>query len=132
MAGPPASVKTFNRIALLLAGRRLIPVWGVLRHSGRKSGREFSTPLAFIATPGTFFIGLPWGRNTDWVRNVRAAGRCTVRLRGHEYECTQPEFVSKDVAMAAATGPLRTVVRRMDLTSGFLRLQHGPARGRGN
>jgi deazaflavin-dependent oxidoreductase (nitroreductase family) len=131
MAGPPASVKTFNRIALLLAGRRLIPVWGVLRHSGRKSGREFSTPLAFIATPGAFFIGLPWGRNTDWVRNVRAAGRCTVRLRGHEYECTQPEFVSKDVVVTAA-GPLRTVVKRTHFTGGFLRLRHGPARGQGN
>jgi deazaflavin-dependent oxidoreductase (nitroreductase family) len=132
MAGPPASVKTFNRIALLLAGRRLIPVWGVLRHSGRKSGREFSTPLAFIATPGAFFIGLPWGRNTDWVRNVRAAGRCTVRLRGHEYECTQPEFVSKDVVVTAATGPLRTVVKRTHFTGGFLRLGHGLARGQGN
>ena len=132
MAGPPRSVKTFNRFALLLAGRRLVPVWGVLRHRGRKSGREYSTPVAIIGSPGAFFIGLPWGRDTDWVRNVRASGRCTVRLRGHEYECTQPEFVRKDVVLAAATGPLRTAVRRMDLTSGFLQLQHGPARGQGN
>jgi deazaflavin-dependent oxidoreductase (nitroreductase family) len=128
MAGPPRSVNTFNRFALLLAGRRLMPVWGVLRHSGRKSGREYSTPLAFVATPGAFFIGLPWGRGTDWVRNVRAAGRCTVRLRGHEYECSQPEFVSKDVVVAAATGPLRAVVMRISFPGGFLRLGHGPAR----
>lgn len=106
-----------------------MPVWGVLRHCGRKSGREYSTPLAFIATPGVLFIGLPWGRSTDWVRNVRAAGRCTVRLRGREYECTEPEFVSKDVVVATATGPLRVVVRRIDFTGGFLRLRHGAAPG---
>ena len=133
MAGPPAAVKTFNRLALLLAGRRLVPVWGVLRHSGRKSGREFSTPLAFVATPGAFFVGLPWGRGTDWVRNVRAAGRCTVRLGGREYECSQPEFVGKDVVMAQATGPLRPLLRRMNMQGGFLRLVREPApRGQDN
>ena len=118
MAGPPAAVKTFNRLALLLAGRRLVPVWGVLRHSGRKSGREFSTPLAFVATPGAFFVGLPWGRGTDWVRNVRAAGRCTVRLGGREYECSQPEFVGKDVVMAQATGPLRPLLGLGSVSAG--------------
>jgi deazaflavin-dependent oxidoreductase (nitroreductase family) len=133
MARPPASAKTFNRFALLLAGRRLMPVWGVLRHSGRKSGREYSTPLAFVATPGAFFVGLPWGRGTDWVRNVRASGRCTVRLRGREYECTEPEFVEKDAVVAAASGPVRMVVQRIDFPGGFLRLRRGsPAGGHGS
>ena len=132
VAAPPRSVKTFNRFALLVAGRRLVPVWGVLRHRGRKSGREYSTPLAFIATPGAFFTGLPWGRDTDWVRNVGAAGRCTVRLRGREYECTEPEFVGKDEVLAAARGPLRAVVQRTSFTGGFLRLRHGPVAGQGN
>ena len=132
MAGPPASVKTFNRFALLLAGRRFIPVWGVLRHRGRKSGHDYSTPLAFISTPGAFFIGLPWGPRTDWVRNVRAAGRCTVRLGGREYECTEPELVSKDVVVGAARGPLRAVVKWINFPGGFLRLGHGPAPGQGN
>ena len=126
MARPPVPVKTFNRLALLVAGRRLVPVWGVLRHSGRKSGREYSTPLAFVSTPGAFFIGLPWGRGTDWVRNVRAARRCTVRLGGHEYECTEPEFVDREVVVTAATRPLRMLVQRFDFPGGHLRLRHGP------
>ena len=46
-----------------------------------------------------------------------------------QYECTEPEFVSKDVVVAAATGPLRVVVRRIDFTGGFLRLRHGSAPG---
>ena len=130
MAGPPAAVKTFNRLALLLAGRRLMPVWGAIRHTGRRSGREYSTPVAVIATPDAYFIGLPWGRGTDWVRNVRAAGRCTIRLRGHEHDCTEPEFVDKEVVAAAATGVLRLAVQRMDFPGGFLRLRR-VARPRG-
>ena len=126
MARPPASVKTFNRFALLVAGRRFVPLWGVLQHSGRKSGLVYSTPLAFTSTPGAFFVGLPWGRGTDWVRNVRAAGRCTVRLGGREFECTEPEFVGKDVVMAAATGPARLLLQPSNYAGGFIRLRHGP------
>ncbi len=124
MARPPAAVKTFNRFALLLAGRRLMPLWGVLRHRGRRSGREYSTPVAVITTPDAYFIGLPWGSGTDWVRNVRAAGRCTLRLRGRDHECTDPELVDKGAAAAAATGLLRGVVQRLDFAGGYLRLRH--------
>ena len=81
MAGPPATVKQFNRIALSLAGHRFFPLWAVLRHRGRKSGKEYAVPLAVIPTETTFIIALPWGRETDWVRNVRATGRCEVRWK---------------------------------------------------
>jgi len=47
-------------------------------------------------------IALPWGRETDWFRNVRAAGRCTIRWKGVDYECTEPTFVDEDVAFSAA------------------------------
>ncbi len=126
MAGPPASVKTFNRFALLLAGHRLVPVWAVLRHTGRKSRREYSTPVAIITAPDAFFIGLPWGRGTDWVRNVRAAGRCTVRLSGRDYECFDPELVGKEATVAATSGVMRLVVSRLPFPGGFLRLRKAP------
>ena len=123
MAGPPATVKQFNRIALSLAGHRFFPLWVVLRHRGRRSGKEYAVPLAVIPTETTFIIALPWGRETDWVRNVRAAGRCTVRWKGTDYECTEPTFVDSVVALAAARGLTRRMLRRQgSFPHGFIEL----------
>ena len=104
MAGAPAAAKQLNKVVVRLAGRRFLPLWAVLRHRGRKSGKQYAIPVAVIPTETTFIIALPWGRGTDWVRNVRAAERCTIRWKGADYECTDPMFVDKDVAAAAARG----------------------------
>ena len=89
MAGPPAATKYFNKVALLVAGRRgPCPARAALRHRGRRSGKEYVVPIAVIPTDTTFLIALPWGRGTDWVRNVRAAGSCTIRWRGVDYACS--------------------------------------------
>ena len=98
MAGPPAGAKQFNKVAVRLAGHRILPVWAVLRHTGRSSGKSYATPVAVLPTETTFVIGLPWGRGTDWVRNVRAAGGCTIRWKGHDFTCTDPTFVDQSVA----------------------------------
>jgi len=122
MAGPPAAAKQFNKVAVRLAGHRFIPLWAVLRHRGRRSGNEYAVPIAVIPTATTFIIALPWGRETDWVRNVRAAGRCTVRWKGDDYECTEPTFVDKDVALPAARGMTRRALQRRDFPHGFIQL----------
>ncbi|GAB3872226.1 nitroreductase family deazaflavin-dependent oxidoreductase [Terrabacter terrigena] len=127
MAGPPASAKQFNKVAVRLAGHRFLPLWAVLRHTGRKSGRPYRTPVAVVATQTTFLIALPWGRGTDWVRNVRHAGGCTIRWKGRDFICTDPAFVGKDVALAAASGMLRRGIERQELPHGFLQLTRVPA-----
>jgi deazaflavin-dependent oxidoreductase (nitroreductase family) len=127
MARPPAAAKQFNRVAVRVAGHRLLPPWVVLRHRGRRSGKEYATPVAVIPTETTFVIALPWGRETDWVRNVTAAGRCTIRWKGADFECTDPTFVGKDVALAAARGLTRRVLLPMRPSGGFLRLTRRPA-----
>ena len=127
MAGPPASAKQFNKVAVRLAGHRFFPLWAVLRHQGRSSGKDYTTPIAVIPTPTTFVIALPWGRRTDWVRNVRAADGCTIRWNGREFTCTEPTFVDKSVALAAAKGLTRRAIERRDMPGGFLQLTRTPA-----
>ena len=122
----PRMVKRFNSVALRLAGRRFVPVWIVLTHRGRRSGAEYRVPLALIADEPDFLIALPWGRSTDWVRNVVAAGGCRVRWRGRDYECADPQFVDKSAALAAARGIRRLVLRRLALPGGLLRLTPRP------
>jgi deazaflavin-dependent oxidoreductase (nitroreductase family) len=60
-------------------------LWAVLRHRGRKSCKEYAVPVAVISSDAAFIIALPWGRGTDWVRIVRAAGQCTIRWKGVTY-----------------------------------------------
>lgn len=127
MAGPPASAKQINKVAVWLAGRRAFPLWAVLRHTGRSSGKAYATPVAVIPTPTSFLIALPWGRGTDWVRNVRRAGGCTIRWKGRDYVCTEPTFVGKDVALASTRGIMRRGIERTDLPGGFLQLTRTPA-----
>jgi deazaflavin-dependent oxidoreductase (nitroreductase family) len=120
--GPPAGAKQFNKVAVRLAGHRFFPLWAVLRHRGRKSGKEYSVPVAVIATDTSFIIALPWGRETDWVRNTLAAGRCTIRWKGVDYDCTDPTFVGKDLALAAARGVTSRALKRRDFPHGFIQL----------
>ncbi len=118
---PAALVKATTPLARRLAGRRWFPLWAVVRHRGRRSGREYAIPVAVLVTPDTFVIGLPWGPGTNWVRNVLAAGECGIRWAGREYWVDRPQLVEPDVAMRAARGAERAILRRMGLRS-FLQL----------
>lgn len=97
------AIRRFNRAVLnptmmLLAGRRH---WyaSVVRHVGRRSGTHYATPV--LAEPGgtRVYIPLPYGRDVDWLRNVLAAGSCTLDMRGRRYEMTEPEVVTAEAAM---------------------------------
>lgn len=52
----------------------VVPGYGMLVHTGRKSGRTFRTPLNVFTVPGGFAIVLAYGHDVDWLRNLRAAG----------------------------------------------------------
>jgi deazaflavin-dependent oxidoreductase (nitroreductase family) len=122
MARPPAAAAWFNRVAVRLAGRRWFPLWAVLHHRGRRSGTEYATPVAIVATPGHVVIALAWGREADWVRNTLAAGGCTLRWKGAEHRCTHAELVGAE-ALAGANPLLRRILERRPPADGFIRLR---------
>jgi hypothetical protein len=35
-----------------------------------------------------------FGNRSDWPQNMRAAGGCSLRLNGRDYDATRPEFLS--------------------------------------
>lgn len=122
---PPRAAKSFNKVAVRAAGHRLVPVWAVVEHRGRRSGTPYRTPVAVIPAPDAFYVGLPWGRGTDWVRNLRAAGGGTVVWKGRRYAVGDPTFVEKAEVLDAAGALQRRVLARTGLSE-FLRLSRTP------
>ena len=116
-----AATRVFNPIALPLASSGLIPLWGVVRHRGRRSGRAFATPIALAATRDGFVVPLPWGDRTDWCRNVVAAGGGTIRYRGRDHSVRDPEVVGVEVGGPAFPPPIRALIPRTGIKR-FLRV----------
>ncbi len=97
-----------NRITGLFAAR--LPGFGILTHAGRKSGRVYRTPVNVFRTPEGFLIALTYGRESEWVKNVMAAGRCHLETRGVRYQLSQPTIVH-DPTRGRFPLPVRIVLR---------------------
>src|ERR1700682_4185514 len=92
-----------NPLVLLVAGRRWMPVVGVLHHRGRRSGREYSTPIAMRPMGDGFVIPRTFSDNAAWYQNVKAAGEGRITYLGRQYRVVEPEVV--DYATAGPAFP---------------------------
>ena len=66
---------------------------GILRHVGRTSGTAYETPLGIERTDDGFVIAIVYGKRTQWVKNVLAAGSAEVVVDGETYPVERPEVV---------------------------------------
>ena len=84
-----------NPAMLLLAGRKH---WyaGVIRHTGRRTGKSYATPVVVIPVAGDgFVVPLPYGTEVDWLRNVLAAGKAVVAVDGETSAVIDPEVIDE-------------------------------------
>jgi deazaflavin-dependent oxidoreductase (nitroreductase family) len=81
----------------------------VVRHVGRTSGRPYETPVQVVPTDDGFVIALPYGPNTDWLKNVLASGEATITHDGSTYRVDRPEVIPmSDAASHFAPNDQRT------------------------
>jgi deazaflavin-dependent oxidoreductase (nitroreductase family) len=111
-----------NRVIGKIAGRPLSPVAYML-HQGRKSGRQYRTPVMPLPLRDGFLVSLPYGAERDWVRNVVAAGRCTLLRGGRRFELTDPRLLDAAGAAPLLPAALRPALRVAPRIR-FLRLSH--------
>ena len=81
----PRSIARVNRRVTnrLLGGlAQRLPGFGVVVHTGRRSRRQYRTPVNVFRRGDRYIIALTYGSNADWVRNVLANGGCTLETRG--------------------------------------------------
>ena len=92
-----------NPVILRIAGRRWIPILGILHHRGRRTGRSYATPLGMRPLGNNFIMPRTFGEDAAWYRNVLAAGGCVVTYRGKDYTLVEPDVI--DYATAAPAFP---------------------------
>jgi deazaflavin-dependent oxidoreductase (nitroreductase family) len=122
--------KLLNPLIVRLAGRRHFRMAAQIRHVGRRSGRLYVTPAGAHLHGGVIVIPLTFGSRSDWARNVRAAGGCSIRLNGRDYRAAEPEILDRDEAgelIKSTFGPLERVGLRMLGIRQFMRLHAEPA-----
>jgi len=97
-----------NRITSRFAAR--LVGFGILKHVGRMSGRVYRTPVNVFRAPDGFLIALTYGRESEWVKNVLAAGGCELETRGVRYQVSAPTIVH-DPNRRRFPFPVRIVLR---------------------
>jgi deazaflavin-dependent oxidoreductase (nitroreductase family) len=106
----------FNRVfANRLIGRTVstMPGFGAVLHQGRRSGDPYRTPVMVFRGGGGYVLALPYGVDSDWVRNVLAAGGCDLLTGGRAVRLVEPR-VSADGSDVPA--PVRIVLKRLGAT----------------
>lgn len=112
-------MRTFNKYVLNpamihLAGRKH---WyaAVIRHSGRRSGRSYATPVVADRVRDGFILPLPYGAGVDWLRNVLAAGRAAVTVDGQTYDVAEPEIIDAATAAPKLSARRRRAFQRLHI-----------------
>jgi deazaflavin-dependent oxidoreductase (nitroreductase family) len=124
--------KALNPVMRKLAGRRHVMMAAQIRHVGRRSGQQYVTPAGARLAGDTFVIPLTFGNQSDWSRNVRAAGGCSIRLDGTDYRAVQPRLADRGQAgpvIRAAFGPVVRAMFRMLGIRQYLLLQRAESDG---
>lgn len=112
-------------LALPLAGKRWNPIFAVVRHTGRRSGRAFETPVAARRVADGFVLALAFGRGAHWYRNLVANGGGVIRWRGVDHPVGPPTDLAVEEALAAFNAIQRGGLRAAEV-DGYIRVPDAP------
>ncbi|GLW28258.1 nitroreductase family deazaflavin-dependent oxidoreductase [Actinoplanes regularis] len=101
---------TVNRVAIVVVRRGWGPL-SLVRHTGRRTGTGYETPLLLIRVGSGFVAELTYGPNVAWLRNALAAGGCTVLHRGVEHRIDRIEPYPTEDGLRAFGIPAALVLR---------------------
>lgn len=107
-----------NPITRNIAGQRYSPIC-LIRHTGRRTGRLYETPLMAARTLDGFIFALTYGPHVDWYRNVLASGQASLRWQGQEYALEHPQTVDARTGQNAFPFPPSLILRLLGIRHFF-------------
>ena len=108
-----------NPVTCRVAGK--LPAFGILTHRGRTTGRTYRTPINVFCRSDAYYVFLTYGSEAQWVKNVIAAGACSLETRGRVVELVQPELIT-DPELRPAPPVVRFVEGRIAGATQYLRM----------
>jgi deazaflavin-dependent oxidoreductase (nitroreductase family) len=99
-----------------------LPAFAVMTHIGRRSGREYRTPINVFRRGDAYLFFLTYGADVDWLKNVLAAGSCSLRTRGRDVALVDPELIEDRELRDAPLIP-RFIERRVAGVDAYLRMR---------
>lgn len=105
-----------NPAILRLAGRKHFYA-SAIRHTGRRTGKEYRTPIVAERVADGFVVPLPHGASVDWVRNLSASGHGALTQGGTTYSVISPAVVCAKTAEAEMPPKRRRFFERMNVES---------------
>jgi deazaflavin-dependent oxidoreductase (nitroreductase family) len=123
----PRAIARFNKSVsnhILGVFAPYVPGFGIVVHRGRKSGKEYRTPVNVFRADGGYTFALTYGRG-DWVQNVLAAGSADLRTRRRRVHVVSPRlFVDKQ--REEVPKPVAMILGLLDVDE-FLHVEVDPA-----
>jgi deazaflavin-dependent oxidoreductase (nitroreductase family) len=65
----------------------------VVHHVGRVSGTSYATPVDAVPVEDGFVVALPYGRHSDWLQNLLAAGGGRIQHDGAQHLVSDPQVL---------------------------------------
>lgn len=115
----PFTTRFVNPITRRIAGR--LPMFAIIHQVGRRTGRQYDTPMNVFRHDGAWIFALTYGSDVNWVRNVMAAGECTITSRGRLVHLTDPELIV-DPGRHLVPQPVRAFLGLLGVSE-FLRMR---------
>jgi deazaflavin-dependent oxidoreductase (nitroreductase family) len=115
-----------NPLVLAVAGRRWMPIVGILHHRGRRSGRAYATPLGMRPLGEGFVMPRTFGEHSAWYHNLRATDGAVVTWGGADHTLYQPQLVDAATARPAFPRYERRLLGLLGIDE-FVLLHRAPA-----
>jgi deazaflavin-dependent oxidoreductase (nitroreductase family) len=91
-----------------------MPGFAIVSHVGRRSGRLYRTPVNVFRDGERYVFALTYGADSDWVRNVLAAGGCAIETRRRTVELREPKQFT-DPTRHLIPIPARWILQTIDV-----------------
>jgi deazaflavin-dependent oxidoreductase (nitroreductase family) len=113
----PKRVARFNKRVTNRLTRHIaswMPGFAIVSHVGRRSGRLYRTPVNVFRDGDRYVFALTYGADSDWVRNVLAAGGCEIETRRKTVALRDPSRFT-DPTRHLIPIPARWMLRLLDV-----------------
>lgn len=106
--------KYTNRLMKKIAGKRCSPI-ALIMHTGRKTGRQYETPIIAAKCEDHFIFALTYGKEVDWYRNILAHATAELLWRGQWIKLVNPRSVNIEAGRSAFSSPAKTMLKLINI-----------------